>query len=528
MYYLLLKVKADDKAYHSITSYDSLMIDLVDYYKLGGDKQKLAEACYYAGRVFSDKHNGPQALDYFQQGENAIEESDHARIIKPVLYSQMGYLFNSQGVWKDAITYFHKSYQCAEQYKDTLSMIYALRDIGNTYKKEEAFDKSEICFRHALRYAEEIKDTIMINGVRSQLASLFLKEKRYDHAKEMLMPTLQNIYEPDKSSIYSIASKIYNSTGQLDSADYYSQWLISHGSLDAKAASNKMLVELYLKRGEATKALRHIQEYLKYDDSIVSFRNAEALIRANASFNYQKQLKENSDLKIQQTHAKVTIIVLIALLLLLLSFLGVYYFYARRKKIIMKVKQERLQRAQERILMLSEQRLEESRVEIETLKKEIDRLSQFNTDSDKVQLLIQKKNLLVIKSQKAEMEMREQRQNQMIVEESGIYRKIISLLNNPNITNKVLSEDDFAELSELIERVYPSFTETLFDYSKLSTHEYHVCLLLKIEMNPKQISELTAHSPQSISSTRSRLFQKFFGTKGSPSDWDKYIQYLCT
>ena len=52
-YYDLLTIKANDKAYVTHSS-DSLILDVIDYYKGGKDKTLYAEALYYGGRVYSD------------------------------------------------------------------------------------------------------------------------------------------------------------------------------------------------------------------------------------------------------------------------------------------------------------------------------------------------------------------------------------------------------------------------------------------------------------------------------------------
>ena len=42
-------------------------------------------------------------------------------------------------------------------------------------------------------------------------------------------------------------------------------------------------------------------------------------------------------------------------------------------------------------------------------------------------------------------------------------------------------------------------------------------------IQPKDIATLTTHSKESIASTRSRLYQKVFGKKGSTKDWDDFV-----
>ena len=53
-----------------------------------------------------------------------------------------------------------------------------------------------------------------------------------------------------------------------------------------------------------------------------------------------------------------------------------------------------------------------------------------------------------------------------------------------------------------------------------------MCLLIKVRVQPKDIASLTAHSKESVASTRSRLYQKIFGKKGSTRDWDEFILSL--
>jgi len=53
-----------------------------------------------------------------------------------------------------------------------------------------------------------------------------------------------------------------------------------------------------------------------------------------------------------------------------------------------------------------------------------------------------------------------------------------------------------------------------------------VSLLIKVRIQPKDIALLTAHSKESVASTRSRLYSKVFGMKGSSKDWDDFILSL--
>ena len=60
----------------------------------------------------------------------------------------------------------------------------------------------------------------------------------------------------------------------------------------------------------------------------------------------------------------------------------------------------------------------------------------------------------------------------------------------------------------------------------MTPQDYHVSLLVKVGLQPRDIALLTAHSKESVASTRSRVYQKVFGEKGSSKDWDDFILTL--
>lgn len=72
MYYQLLTIKARDKAYITHTS-DSLILEVLHYYEKREDKKHLPEAYYYAGRIYRNLGDAPQALEYFFKAIGCIK-----------------------------------------------------------------------------------------------------------------------------------------------------------------------------------------------------------------------------------------------------------------------------------------------------------------------------------------------------------------------------------------------------------------------------------------------------------------------
>ena len=79
------------------------------------------------------------------------------------------------------------------------------------------------------------------------------------------------------------------------------------------------------------------------------------------------------------------------------------------------------------------------------------------------------------------------------------------------------------ELERQLNVVYPSFTNHLFSLYPMSELEYQVSLLIKLRISPSDMANVLARDISTISSTRSRLYQKVFHRKGSSREWDDFV-----
>lgn len=107
---------------------------------------------------------------------------------------------------------------------------------------------------------------------------------------------------------------------------------------------------------------------------------------------------------------------------------------------------------------------------------------------------------------------------------STIFSSPVYLRIKKNIADgRSMAEGDWSELAESVNSVYTGFSEKLYSLYNMSDQDYRVSMLIKVRIQPKDIATLTAHSKESVASTRSRLYQKVFGKKGSTKDWDDFI-----
>lgn len=136
--------------------------------------------------------------------------------------------------------------------------------------------------------------------------------------------------------------------------------------------------------------------------------------------------------------------------------------------------------------------------------------------------LEEKKARLDYDNRLAVIENEKRQQAETIIFGSDVYMRIKKLTDE----GRSMKDEDWRELEQTVNSVYSSFTERLFSLYRMTPQDYHVSLLTKVRMQPRDIAVLTAHSKESIASTRSRLYTKVFGEKGSSKDWDDFVLSL--
>ena len=90
-------------------------------------------------------------------------------------------------------------------------------------------------------------------------------------------------------------------------------------------------------------------------------------------------------------------------------------------------------------------------------------------------------------------------------------------------SGQTLRQEEWDEMERQLKRLYPGFTSQLRGLRPMSELEYQVCLLIKLRIAPKDIAAVLARDVSTISTVRSRLYAKVFGTKGGAKAWDDFI-----
>lgn len=514
MYYWLLTIKAQDKAYLTHTS-DSLVTEVLHYYENKWDKKHLPEAYYYAGRVYSDLGDAPQALNYFIEATKVINKDTDPKLAS-LIYSQIGTLYLYQDVYDKALSVFNKAYQYSVLTKDSVSMVYHLRDFGRTFSTLNQEDSALYYYKEAGKLAEKIRNENLSKMVNGELSGYYTELGMHKEAYKSIQIATQTVDPIDSAPLYSSMARYYFHTNQLDSATYYYSQLITTDSYLHKQVGFEGLSNIARIKGEYKKALSYMDKSVTYTDSLQSITQTEAVHKINALYNYQLREDENNRLRTQAQHQKVYITISIVTIIMMVTSFFAYRQTHKRKEENKIAQLNKLKKIQDEKYKQSQAYIEENRKYIEQLTQKLQEAQKFKSQLEQELLIAQKCAI--------------EKSNELIEAQQKLAERAVRVLKFSEIYNKFhdshskLSTEDWNTLIYSIDETYSQFTQRLKEIYPIKEIELQICLLIKIEIPLGQISQIIVRSKQAVTSIRNRLYKKFFKEEGSPEEWDKFIR----
>lgn len=111
------------------------------------------------------------------------------------------------------------------------------------------------------------------------------------------------------------------------------------------------------------------------------------------------------------------------------------------------------------------------------------------------------------------------------IETTDIYKQIQRAINSPKSKMR-LTDEEWDELSKVVNTAYPDFDRKLSDLCKMSLQDYRVCLLLKVGIPLSVIADFASLTKSGVTSLRAKLYKRAFHTVGSAAQWDEAIRSL--
>lgn len=297
----------------------------------------LAKTYGSMGIVFSEQSNYAKALQFYLKSVQIYESlDDESKCSK--IYNNIGVVYKSQNANFKALEYFIKAQKIQEKLQD-VNVGITLTNIANIYFKQKSLDKAFDYYTLAKKAIDKNPNPRALGEWYNNIGLYFQEKNQGDKAVsswQNAIVTFQSI--DDKFGLadtYIFLGEFYLMKNQLAdaliNANKALQLAQEINVLEQKAISQKLLSDIYNKKGNAILALEYFQKYSIAKDSLTNEENIRKSVEASLNYEFEKKellQKEENDkrellLKEEAKSSKLKLLfgALIALLLFGIGFL---------------------------------------------------------------------------------------------------------------------------------------------------------------------------------------------------------------
>ena len=517
-------------AYEPLTERDDTMMQqVVAYYKEHGTANDRMEAYYLLGSVYRDLHEAPKAMEAFLNGINAADTTrkDCRYDILTRLYAQKGDIFYLQELYEQAIETDRIVQKYAILAKDTLFMV-----ASNWGKLDKcyAFSDYQAIVDECWYILEESKKMGMFSYAASRLCTCVLANMelgRVEDAQKLLSIYEQhsgmvNPYNHECSfSIYYYAKgRVLAATGQLDSAEYFYRKELEAQDWNNRQTACRGLRLLFEQKGEQDSVCKYATLQCEAVDSDYQAMLSTNLQNLHEMYDYSRLQTENNqkELQLQKGKRKVLYTWWAFIALVVCTFFFILYLRSlyRQKRALAELRLERATarlEEQEKSLAALHQELEAAKdaEERRRLQQEVEQ-SERETEGQRRAVMESQEELDELRRRA-----RTRTKSKNLREQYGTTALFQSLLYKAR-HNGMAVEQDYDDIQKALTE---NDTELLARFCKLLPNntemELHSFLLLRFGLTKTEAGILTAHSQSAVTNIVTRLYQKVNGRNSTTS-----------
>ena len=269
-YHALLLTQARDKNYIVQTD-DSLIQVAVRYYDTHENAPLQARAYYCWGSLYRDRNDYSQAIDKYTIALSHINGRSENAELKASLYSNLGYLYYTQGLSTEADSIYQRAELLAKSQKDTASLCYTLSQRGmiSLEQGKTYYPKAEQQMQQALSIGKAFSDSTILVPIYHSLSMLYSLMPKPGQA--LLYARLNYSGLKDTQHCYRtflLLGNAYFINGQYDSAGIFLQKILkAERYYDTKADACVRLSEIAQKKGDMETSILLERKRTMYQDS---------------------------------------------------------------------------------------------------------------------------------------------------------------------------------------------------------------------------------------------------------------------
>lgn len=483
-YYALLLTQAQDKNY-IIQTDDSLIQTAVQYYDTHKDPSQQARAYFYWGNIYRDRNDYSQAIDKYTIALSHINNLSKNTELKATLFSNIGYLYYTQGLSSEADSIYHQAELLAKSQKDTISLCYALSQRGmiNLTQRMTDYPKAEQQMLQALSIGKAFSDSSILIPIYHSLSMLYSLMPKPRQALQYALLNYSSLKDTRHCyRTFLLLGNAYYINNQYDSASIFLQKILkAERYYDTKADACMRLSDIAQKKGDMKTSLFLERKRTMYLDSARINQQGSDIL--NTVITHERN--NNDTMSKRNRHTIYTI----SAIFMVISIFCIFYF--RKKHIQHKAeKKEWEEKLQTEIAQanLKKQDLAEKERENATLQERVNQLTL-------------KKQIYMEEEYKT----------------SALYIKVSQIAKTLSTveTEENLNEEEWSQFTALTNAGWYGIITYLNERYNLSTEEIQICCLYLAQVPVTYIGHFIKGQARSTIHLKSKnILQKMGAPKG--------------
>lgn len=518
--YELLRAEAQNKLYVPFTT-DSVMRKVAAYYnhplhRLWTSPNDRLRALYVLGCVYRDLHEAPIALLTWEEAIAAADttavDCDYATLFR--VYGQMAEIYKWQHLPEKQLEVQKQMSRYAFLAGDTLNYLrgrllcnsayYALGDTAAIYANSQAVRQHYL----ELGLSQEAAKVYPVPIHVTVEAGLYKRARRMMDEYEQhsgLFDEKGNIKVRSRVQYYYYKGLYYLGVNEIDSAELQFQKLLQDSIHFMDACRG--LFTLYQNIHDTDSAFKYGCLYEEAMSRFLDNQNGEAIIQAQAMYDYQRQ--EKIAAKERKKNQFLTSITVLLCLAAISSFL-----YSRRKR---KAKVEAMRKL-ELAFAQTEEDLESTKAELRLLRSCVQDVEDQNLIIQKLEERIRRQESQLKHDAQilGKLDVIERDQRLMSDETVLLFQRIChphKETRNGKAVKKFSRKaykKEWIELFKTIKKEHLSCYIAIEGCESLSPQERQVAYLSRINLQTQEMATIIGCLPQSISNSRSGISHKLF------------------
>lgn len=319
--YSLLHAMALDKNYIDTTNI-CVIQPALKYYDGGGNERMMAN--YYAGRIYENAQDYPNALIHFNLALDDVSPQDN--LYQGLICASLADVYHKSYSFSEELLYKKKSLEYFEALKDSNYIDLGIYGLANAWHNNRGFNKADSLYRVIYSHGDTLRQLAI--SAKIAMADNAIKSGEFD-PNEIL-----KLYETS-----------LNYSGEMALEDYYEYAYIltrlkrhreSENLLEqlsaypATYASDWWRYKIEKEKGNLEKAESLLEESIQLQNLLVREKMAQSVFKSQSEYFKQALLSTRQEKTIQRQRY------ILAILLLVLALSFITFFFMRKKNLMSK------------------------------------------------------------------------------------------------------------------------------------------------------------------------------------------------